>query len=127
MSERTFHERPVVIRGYKYIRLKSGRLLTFWDAIEAADRADTDLVRAVSRALKLATHDWDLERIEWFIDGLESWIGAVRGELEKRRGTKTQEERIALLRNTTGRTPEEAEAFRRKADELEARLPEGVR
>lgn len=122
MSERTFYERPETIRGYKYIRLKSGRLLTFWEAVTAGERAETDLMRAVSRAFKLADDDWDLERIEYRIDGLERWIAAVRAEIAKRRGVQNQRERIALLRNTTGRTPEEADAFRRKADELEARL-----
>lgn len=122
MRESTRYERVETIRGHKYVRLKSGRLLTYWDAMDAADRADSDLVRAVSRAFKLAAGDWDLERIEWFIDSLESWTGAVREELEKRRGVKTQEERIALLRNTNGRTPEEAEAFLRKADQLEEQL-----
>lgn len=122
MRDRTLYERVETVRGIKFIRLKSGRLLSFWDAMDAADNADSDLVRAVSRAFKLAAHDWDLERIEWFIDTIESWTGAVREELEKRRGVKTKEERIALLRNTNGRTPEEAEAFHRKADELEEQL-----
>lgn len=98
-------------------------MFSFWDALEAAEKAEVDMVRAVSRAFKLTVEDYDLERIEWFIDRLESYIGAVRDELEKRRGIHSQEERIALLRNTTGRTAEEAEAFERKANELEARLP----
>lgn len=122
MRDETRHERVKTIRGYRYIRLKSGRLLTFWEAVAAAEGAESDLIRAVSRTFKLAADEWDLERIEYRIDGLERWIAAVREEIVKRRGVKTQEERIALLRNTRGRTHEEAAAFRAKADELEGRL-----
>lgn len=122
MRDSTRHERVEASHGIKFIRLKSGRLFSFWDAITAGESAQSALVRAFSRAFKLAADDWDLERIEYRIDGLELWIAAVRAELEKRRGHRKQEDRIALLRNTTGRTPEEAEAFHRKADELEEQL-----
>lgn len=125
MSERTFYERVEEIRGHKYIRLKSDRLITFWDAHHQAESARTDLGRALSRCFKLADGDYDLERIEWFVDDLDTYVRVLRAEVEKRRGVKTAEERIALLRNTTGRSPEEAEAFHRKADELERRLREG--
>lgn len=114
---------PVVERGgYKFFKLKSGRLVTFWDMHRAAERAHTELRRAVSRAFKIAYDDYDLERLDWFLEDTESYLHHVRGEIEKRRGVRTQEERIALLRNTDGRTPDEAAAFHRKADELEAAL-----
>lgn len=122
MSERTFYERVVEMRGFKFIKLKSGRFITFWDALNQAKAADTDLSRAVSRAFKLADSDWDLERLEWLVWDPESYTSALRETIDKRVGVKTQEERIALLRNTTGRTPEEAAEFNRKADELEQRL-----
>lgn len=130
MSERTFRERVVDStgqpwsRGFKYIKLKSGRMLTFWDARQDAEKAHTDLGRALSRAFKLADDDWDLERLEWFLDHLYEHMGSVRQEIERRRGVKTTEERIAALRITTGRTPEEIVLFTAKADELEARLKE---
>lgn len=126
MSARRMHERVEELRGYRYIRLKSGRRISFWDAIRAAEVAETDLGRAVSRVFKLVDDDYDLERLEWFVENLERYLGAIRREIEKRRGVKTQEERIALLRNTSGRTPEEAVVFRRKADELERRLKDGA-
>lgn len=122
MSERTARERPETIRGYRYIRLKSGRLVSFWDMVEVIERAQTDLGRALSRAIKLASDDWDLERVESRLDALDEHLGAVRAYLDEMRGNVTKRERIALLRNTTGRTPEEAEAFRQKADELERDL-----
>lgn len=122
MSERLLHERIIEMRGYKYIKLKSGRLITFWDSLQAAERAESDLVRSISRAFKLVDDDYNLERLEWFVERLETYVHHLAKEIEKRRGIKTKEERIALLRNASGRTPEEADLYRRKADELEARL-----
>lgn len=132
MSERTFYERVEKRGGFKFIRLKSGRMITFSEAHGFAKAAESALATAVSRMFKLAgptsgdpeLTDWDLERIEWFIDEVASYLTAVRTEIEKRRGVKSQEERIALLRNVGGRSPEEAAAFTRKADELERRLRE---
>jgi hypothetical protein len=129
VSERTLHEKPVMIHGHAFIRMKSGRHLTFWDCLGAAERADTDMHRAVSRAFKLALaetdadiREYDLERLEWFIDSLESYAGSLREHLGKHRTVHSKRERIALLRNVSGRTPEEAAEFLRKADELEAQL-----
>jgi hypothetical protein len=117
-------ERVVERGGFKFVELKSGRLVGFWDLMGNAQSAHTDLGRAVTRLLKVIEDDWDLERLEWFVDHLATHVGAIRAEIEKRRGVKTQEERIALLRNTTGRTPAEAAQFLRKADELERKLRE---
>lgn len=115
------YDRVEEVRGHKYIRLKSGRLLSYWDARRAAERAESDLTRSVSRTFKLAV-DYDLESLVWFLEGIDDYVHAVLHAIEERRGVKTKEERIAMLRNTTGRTPEEAAAYHRKADELEQRL-----
>lgn len=123
MSSRTLHERVEERNGFKFIRLKSDRLISFWDAMSAVDHAHTALGTAISRAFKLlGEDDYDLERLEWKIDHLESHIGAIRKEIERLRGVKDRRERIALLRNTDGRSREEAAAFMAKADELERRL-----
>lgn len=97
-------------------------MLTFWDAVSDVERARTDLGRAFSRTFKLAREEWDMERVEWLVESLEDYAVALRVHLESNRGTQTVRERIALLRNTDGRTLEEAETFRAKADELERRL-----
>ena len=68
--------------------------------------------------------EYELELFEWELDNIETWLDAVREELEKQSGRLRVEERIALLRKTDGRTPEEAEAFRRKADQLEQNMEE---
>lgn len=122
MRTSTLREKVETIRGHKYIRLKTGRLITFWDALGAAEGAHSDLGRALSRAFKLADGEWDLERIAVRLDELTEHINAMRKHLEEVRGVRTKRERIALLRNTTGRSPEEAAAYRRKADELERQL-----
>jgi hypothetical protein len=122
MATRRLHERVVEIRGFKYIRLASDRLVTAWEMHEAAKRAHSDLTRAVSRMLTLASSDYDLEQLDTLVKDWQSYLDHVLGEIEVRRGRRTQEERIARLRDTTGRTPAEAEAFRRKADQLEASM-----
>lgn len=116
-------ERATTIRGYKYIRLKSGRLVTYHECTDAAGSAWTDMVRAVSRSIKLASGDDDLERIEWFLDNVDSYAQSARKYVQDKRGVHTKRERIALLRNVEGRTPEEAAEFLSKADELEQHLP----
>jgi hypothetical protein len=120
----SIYERAETIRGVKVIRLKSGRLLTAWDAMRAAESARATFALAMSRAFKLAEEKYDpgLERLELLIEGAEDYLRHMRGELDKRRGTLSKQERIALLRHTTGRTPEEAAAFHAKADELERDL-----
>ncbi len=124
MSYRTYYERVVEQRGYKYIRLKSGRMITYWDADRLAEAGFTDMTRSVSRMFKLADNDYDLEHLGYFIDHLHEYVHALEQGLEKRHGAQKVKERIAKLRNITGRTPEEAAAFKRKARELEQQLKE---
>lgn len=116
------YDAVIEMNGFKFVRLRTGRLLTFWDCLAQARSGRSTLSTGVSRAFKTAREDYDLETLEWLLDDVESYVIHVRQEIEKRRGIKSKQDRIALLRNTTGRTPEEAEAFHRKADELEAEL-----
>lgn len=122
--------------GFKYLRMPSGKLYSFQDAIHSADLAESAFARAISRAFKLrpdwtgesdraAYREMDFERIEWALDGMAAYLASAREYLDQQRGVKSQEDRIALLRNTQGRTPEEAAAFHQKADELERKLREG--
>jgi hypothetical protein len=50
------------------------------------------------------------------------WLRQALAELEAEVGRVSLRRRIAALRNTTGRTPEEAAAYEAKARELERRL-----
>lgn len=134
MSRHTIYEKveeddtlaPTFIR--RFIRLKSGRELTFWDAVSAANAARTAFSTAISRAYKLAGEDtYSLERIDRIIDDMESYIGSVRQWRERLREIKAEEERIAALRMKTvamGATPGEARLASAKADELQAKLDE---
>lgn len=123
--------------GFKYIRMPSGKLYSFTEAIHQAGVAETAFARAIHRAFELlpgwpdepereAYRDMDYESIESALESMESYIAAARERLDKERGVKSQEDRIAKLRQVTGRTPEETEAFQKKADELQARLERGV-
>jgi hypothetical protein len=108
---------------HKFIRLASGRLITFWDSIRMVDAAINQLGRELSRAFKLASSEYDLESVEQRLDRIEERHRALREHLKRLRAVEAQRVKIAALRNTAGRTPEEAAAFLRKADELESQLP----
>jgi hypothetical protein len=112
--------------GIKYIKAKAGRIIWFHNAHSDAERGETMMHTAVGRMFKTVQAgeyaDLDLERIEWFLDRVERWLGAMRKELERRRGTVKVEDRIAMLRNTNGRSPEEAALYLKKAEELERGL-----
>lgn len=117
------YDKVVEKNGYKFIRLDSGRLTSFWDNITGVDRVQTPLVRFFSRAFKLATDD-DIETLERRVEDLGDYVDALRKALETRRAQVTARQRIASLRNTHGRTKAEAAEFLRKADQLERQLEE---
>lgn len=108
---------------YKFITLSSGRKLTFSDAMSEAESAQTAFVRGISRGFKLMATEWDLDRLEERLRRMEEYVAACRHFLREREAEKDMHERIAALRNVEGRTPEEAAAYLRKADELERKLP----
>lgn len=109
---------------YKFIRLKSGRKILFMDAITAADSAQTALSTAISRAFRLRENDWDLERLKWTIDHLETYVGALRHHLKNIEDVEELRTKIAALREIGGRDPLEAAEFLRKANQLEDKLKE---
>lgn len=113
------YDHVVESHGHKFIRLQSGRLMSFWDMMTRADRDFTAFERAMSRCFRLVDDDYDLERLSGRVERLEFYVGALRKEVDRLFKNKTKKERIAALRNVTGRTPEEAAAFLAKADELE--------
>lgn len=120
-----YHDPKVqTINGTRYMKLDTGRLVFFPNALREAEAGERKIERWLSRAVRLIGDEYgdlDEEQIEWFLDDLERLVATHREEAEKRTGRRSVQERIALLRNTSGRTPEEAEEFHRKADELEER------
>lgn len=118
-----------------FIRLKSGRQITYWDAMRAVESAATALGTGFSRLFKLAvaqgkegdgmfsmSQEYYLETLEYRIDQVEEHMAALRAYLEKLRGSQSKRDRIKALRNVEGRTPGEAAAFLAKADQLEREL-----
>lgn len=69
-----------------------------------------------------ASPDEDLLLIGKELAELEGWAGRVLDALDARRADDATRAKIAKMRNTMGRTPGEAEAFLRKADQMEAAL-----
>lgn len=110
------------LNGLKFIRLRSKRLISFWDALGMADGSYTALGRAISYAFDLAADELDLEWLEWKLDALEEYVAAMRKHLDEVRGVHGKRERIKLLRSVRGREPAEAAAYLAKADELEKEL-----
>jgi hypothetical protein len=114
--------------GYRWAQLPKRRVF-FWNAMDDADKAWTPLHRHMRRAFNLVhrrdleMRTWDLEKLEMFIDQLERWTAGLRAEIDQLRGSDlSKRKRIELLRNTKGRTPEEAAAFLAKADQLEQEM-----
>lgn len=114
-------DRIVEKGGHKFIKLKSGRMMTFWDAYSEAKTARTTLATATSRMFRLEG-PYDFDWLERHVDKLEEYVSALRAHLNTMKSEQAQRERIGKLRNTTGRTPEEAAEFLKKADELEAAI-----
>jgi hypothetical protein len=114
--------------GFRWAQLPKRRVF-FWNAIDDADKAWTPLHRHMRRAFNLVNRKdlemrtYDLERLEMLIDQLEAWTSRLREEINQLRGPDlSKRKRIELLRNTKGRTPEEAAAFNAKADKLEQEM-----
>lgn len=127
MRDRTRHEKVEettgIFGGVRLITLKSGRKVSFWEAEREQQSSLSDLQRWMSRMGKLAEGEEFLEdALERRVDEVEEWVKAWRRELEKRAERERTREKIAALRDTTGRTPEEAALYAKKADQLEARL-----
>ena len=115
MRFETLYEKVHTINDLKFLTLKSGRQVMFWNAKDEADDHYSSMVRWVSRMFKLANDESDLNRIDNFVWHLESLV-------ERLNVRKSKEERIAQLRDVSGRTPEEAALYLAKADQLEAEL-----
>jgi hypothetical protein len=140
-SETLYEKVETTTWGSRFLKLKSGRKVTFTDAEREAEDNWSSVVRWLSRMVKLThagegTHsnfdsedyqilfenDWD--RVERFCDQLDAMAEYYRAEIEKHTQRQTKRERIAQLRNVKGRTPEETEAYLAKADQLEKEMNE---
>lgn len=115
---------------YRYIKLSStGRTFSFEDSKKQVEKGLNMITRWMGRIVQIVpnTDDRDLndyywEQIEDYCDRLRIIADRWMEEVAKHRKVRTKEERIKALRNTTGRTEEEAALFLAKADELEKEL-----
>jgi len=70
--------------------------------------------------------DFVLRELEWKLDDIERAVTLVRNWAETERARVRMRVRIAALRNTSGRTPEETQAYHAKADELERAMETAI-
>jgi hypothetical protein len=111
---------------FKYLVMDSGRRYTHNDCEHQLKLAGWTMQRWFARALATLT-DWrdpedrklDIEHLRWRLDDIAAFVEGAQQELDQREGVSKKAERIAKLRNVTGRTPEEAAAFLAKAALLE--------
>ena len=110
-------------RGFKWITLRSGRKVSWFNAKDEVDRGMTPVVRWMSRLFKLAPNEeWAWDDIDRTVYYWETLAAAYREEIDKHVKHKTKEQRIAQLREVAGREPEEAALYLAKADQLEKEM-----
>jgi len=63
--------------------------------------------------------DMEIGDLRWVLEDITTYAEAVQQELDRIEGVDRKEERIKALRDVSGRTPEEAALYLRKAEELE--------
>jgi hypothetical protein len=112
---------------FKRLKLDGGKKWYSWyDCEHRLKLAGWQVAHWFERALSTRT-DWtdaesrkdDLDHLRWRLDEITTIIERAQQELDKLEGVSRKAERIAKLRNVTGRYPEEAAAFLAHADRLE--------
>jgi hypothetical protein len=115
-------------RGFRYVMLKSGRRVSFMESLAELDGALSGVYLWMARSFRTAevedrdVTEQNLEFIERRVEQAEDWLRAIRAELVRQRGRQDLRQRIAALRNVSGRTPEEAAAYLARASALETEL-----
>ena len=115
MPRRSYYERAEEFddlfgRKRKKITLESGREISFLDAVTGVESGFTTVGRWMSRASKLATDDeWEQGKLDRLVDRFLEMANAMKHAREKREEWERRRQRIAAMRNTAGRPPEEAE------------------
>jgi hypothetical protein len=111
---------------FRYLMLDSGTQYSNLDCINRVEQSSRGFQRWFYRAIQTATvwadprlAESDTERLGWLLDEMETYISSARQGLAKREASRRREEKIKALRQIAGRTPDEAEAYLSKADELE--------
>ena len=115
-------------RKRKKITLDSGREISFIDAVSGAEGSFSTVSRWMSRVSKLATDDqWEQERVDRLVERFLDMATAMKHAREKREEWGRRRQRIAAMRNVSGRPPEEAERFLERAKKEERELQAEMR
>lgn len=120
----TLYDKVIESHGVKFIRLETGRLISFYEALKEAESGKNKIWRWGARVNKLAANDYELERYEWFVDDIERFVTIHREELRKRRGNLKVEDRIKKLEAMTtdrGASKGEQENARKAIEKLRQR------
>lgn len=119
-----------MIGGHPFILNKNDKPISQYEAERQFVKAINTMHTWASRAFKLAAaqpdpelREWELEHLEWKLDNIGVWLGAMREAMEEVRGKQREQDKIdkllALAESTT--FPEEADTARRMAEERQAR------
>lgn len=111
------------IRGQPIIYNKADKPLSQWDAEQAFKKAVHTMHTWMTRYFRLTVaqpdeelRKYELEHLEWALDNIDTWAGAMRKALEEARDDGRKKETIDKLIALAERTPfpEEADAARRR-------------
>lgn len=102
--------------------LPSGRRVFFIDAEREFSHRLTDTRRWLTRLANLAQSEWEAEYLEGRVTALEELAQFAREDLTRSERLRRDRIRAGALRETAGRTPQEAAAFKAKAEEIETRI-----
>jgi hypothetical protein len=123
----TLEDRVEQIGEFRYIKLETGRRVTFWDALDEAGQGRNKLWRWAARINRLADSEFDIQRYEDLVDDMETFVQIHRTEIIKRRGGVKIEDRIKLLENVTtsrGATKGEQDNAQRAIEVLRSKTKE---
>lgn len=111
---------------FRHLVLDGGGQYSNLDCIGKTEQASRAFGRWFYRSMLTATKwsdpvlsESDTERLGWMLDEMETYIASARQGLAERQEAQRRVEKVKALRRIAGRTPEEAEAYLAKADELE--------
>jgi hypothetical protein len=120
-----------MVNGIPVIYNKADNTITSWQAEREFNKAVRTMHTWASRFFRLvAAHpdaelrEYELERIGWDLDNIETWVGAMREGLEETRGKQRKQDtidKLLALANDPAAFPDEAETARRMAERKQNR------
>src|SRR3954468_6709950 len=92
------------LHGHPVIYNKANNTITQWEAQRGFKKAVNTMHTWMSRYFKLTAaqadpqlREYELERLEWDLDNIETWVGAIRKALEETRGKQRGQDTIDKL------------------------------